>query len=227
MVSFEAGTATLGGGGSDGRGSSRQVHVDAFAIDRHEVTNGQYRLCVRANRCLLPLDPAWAEKTFDELDDRLPVINVTVAQAAVLCRWLGRRLPTEAEWERAARGSRGRVWPWGRKRPRRGRVNVLRDRDRPPPLARVDDPAFAGGETPEGMTHLVGNVREFTSTPLRCRPSPYTCATRWSEDDPSVMLASRGGGTEEGPKPLDGRDVLAVDATAWSGITGFRCARSR
>jgi formylglycine-generating enzyme required for sulfatase activity len=227
MVPFPAATATLGGHGPAGHASIRRVFVDAFALDTHEVTNGQYRLCVRASRCLVPLEPVGVKRPFAELDDRLPVVHVTVSQAAVFCRWLGRRLPTEAEWERAARGTHGRKWPWGTAPATRQRANVVAGQRRPHPLVRVDDPAFASGASPEGVTHLVGNVREFTSTPWKCQPTPYTCRTPWGPDDPGVGVASRGSGWQDAPAPPDGGDVLPVATNnAESDYLGFRCART-
>jgi formylglycine-generating enzyme len=88
----------------------RVVHVDAFAIDRTETTLAQYRRCIAAGAC--PLDPMVAG---DEryLRDDLPMVNVTWSEAQQYCRWAGGRLPTEAEWERAARGDDARAWPWG------------------------------------------------------------------------------------------------------------------
>jgi formylglycine-generating enzyme required for sulfatase activity len=116
MVSFPAGTAILGSDAvpelHDGWiHGIKEVELAAFSIDKYEVTNRQYRLCVQAGACSPPLEPAIVP-SYQELDEDLPVVWVTAYQAAAFCRWIGRRLPTEEEWERAARGSEGRIWPW-------------------------------------------------------------------------------------------------------------------
>ncbi|MEM9488740.1 MAG: formylglycine-generating enzyme family protein [Myxococcota bacterium] len=89
---------------------ARQVRLDAFAIDRHEVTAGQFRECVAAGRCDLAALVAGDNRY---VRDEWPIVNVTWQDSVDYCSWLGKRLPTEAEWEKAARGTEAFRWPWG------------------------------------------------------------------------------------------------------------------
>ena len=91
----------------------REVHVDSFWIDRDEVTVASYRTCVHAGAC--PLGPLVAGDP-RYVVDAWPQVNVQRDEAAAYCAWRGGRLPTEAEWEKAARGSDFRTWPWGDRR---------------------------------------------------------------------------------------------------------------
>jgi formylglycine-generating enzyme required for sulfatase activity len=85
------------------------VHLDAFWIDRTEVTNAQYRLCVEAGACAPP--SCWNDADLNGADQ--PVVCVTWVDAQNYCTWAGARLPTEAEWEKACRGTEGQLYPWG------------------------------------------------------------------------------------------------------------------
>jgi formylglycine-generating enzyme required for sulfatase activity len=155
----------------------RRVDLQPFWIDQTEVTNRQYALCVRAGGCdpppaLLEVGddlPYYGDEAFDEY----PVANVAWSEAEAYCRWAGRRLPTEAEWERAARGRDSRTYPWGwfgMTMP--DRLNFC-DLECPYswPDAQVRDGhartapvgSFPKGASPYGALDMAGNVWEWVS----------------------------------------------------------------
>ena len=84
-----------------------KVYLDAFYIDKFDVTQGQYNECVSSGRCTANKQ----ENGFTGPDQ--PVVMVRWEDASTYCQWAGKRLPTEAEWEKAARGTDGRIYPWG------------------------------------------------------------------------------------------------------------------
>jgi formylglycine-generating enzyme required for sulfatase activity/tRNA A-37 threonylcarbamoyl transferase component Bud32 len=106
-------------GSTEGRDNERPVHtvaLDDFWIDQTEVSNAQYRRCVQAGDCSPPENSSSSTRVLyyrTSTYDNYPVIHVTWHQAADYCAWAGAQLPTEAEWEYAARGPEGRVYPWG------------------------------------------------------------------------------------------------------------------
>ncbi len=170
------------------------VKLGAFSIDRAEVTVEEYGRCVEAGQCSAEgLESpfiagaeqahwAWA-CNFGKADRaRHPVNCLAFEHAAAYCRWKGKRLPTEMEWERAARGTDGRKFPWGNtgldKPPR---ANLADDKGRkvfPSAVMAVFgyDDGYAGtapvgsypeGESPEGLLDMAGNVWEWTSDGYR------------------------------------------------------------
>jgi formylglycine-generating enzyme required for sulfatase activity len=212
----------LGGLGASGARREQRVTLLSFSIDRHEVTNRQYRLCAQANRCSRPLEPAEFEG-YDWVDQDLPVIYLSAYQAASFCRWLGRRLPTGAEWERAARGTAGRPWPWGSADATPSRANLIYNQPTTT-LARVHDDRFAAGSTPEGITGLVGNVAEWTSTPSTCKTAPYNCKSLWNGSDKVDVLEVHGHSYRSAAEPVT--YYTPQEPLQAKDDVGFRCAHS-
>jgi formylglycine-generating enzyme required for sulfatase activity len=129
----------------------RQVDVAAFEIARTPVTNAQYRAYVEATGAAAP--PHWPAA------DDLPVTFVDWHEASGFCAWAGGRLPTGAEWEKAARGTDARNWPWGNE-PDDGRAHVGAGikHGAPAPVG-----SFAAGASPYGVLDLAGNVWEWVA----------------------------------------------------------------
>jgi formylglycine-generating enzyme required for sulfatase activity len=206
------------------------VYLDAFYVDKYEVTNAQYRACMEAGACDTPKNTTY----YGNADyAKHPVVYVTWDDADAYCRWAGERLPTEAQWEKAARGTDGRTYPWG-KTFDGSKLNFC-DKNCPYNYkdASVDD-GYAGtapvGSYPDGASpyealDMAGNVWEwvadwynsdyYASSPESNPKGPASGDERvlrggsWSYYAASVRAASRG-------KPAPGPDH----------DVGFRCVQS-
>ena len=136
-----------------------KVYLDGYWIGRTEVTNAQYKACVRDGVCdSAPLKDLKADR------DNYPVTNVTLEQAQTFCRWLGGGLPTENEWEKAARGIDGRIYAWGDAWPSvsNNLANIplyLDANGHGRDLFPVG--TFPHGQSPYGLMDTVGNAREW------------------------------------------------------------------
>src|SRR5262249_28872172 len=115
MVLVPAGTFTMGS--SDGQaaeGPAHQVRLSAYYIDQHEVPDRQFRIVLRESGYGGQPAGKWlTEKTAREEPDNLPVVRVNLHDAEAFSQWAGKQLPTEAQWEMAARSTDGRRYPWG------------------------------------------------------------------------------------------------------------------
>jgi formylglycine-generating enzyme required for sulfatase activity len=183
MVDIPAGAFMMGSADDDADRDEQPVArivVDAFRIDKVEVTNGRYLRCVAAGGCTVPVGGNPAER--GRMDQ--PVTILSWRQADAYCRWAGKRLPTEAEWEKAARGPNGRRYPWGDTfepdRANAGHTLGLGTVGRHP-----------SGASPYGVLDMAGSVWEWTSSLYR----PYPYDPRDGREDPDARGArvNRGG----------------------------------
>jgi formylglycine-generating enzyme required for sulfatase activity/tRNA A-37 threonylcarbamoyl transferase component Bud32 len=209
----------------DDERSSTRRDVPSFWIDRTEVTVADYRRCVDAGRCTAPAAGEgcnWAVSG----QGRHPVNCVDWAQAEAYCSFVGRRLPTEWEWEKAARGSDGRKYPWGsRGFERAGSVANIADASLEKERkgwaldAPYDDGAvqtapvgtYPAGASPTGALDMIGNVWEWTSTPL--------------DGDPGQRII-RGGSWADPASEARASFRIWSDTTHRRSAGGFRCAKS-
>ncbi|MEE9274790.1 MAG: SUMF1/EgtB/PvdO family nonheme iron enzyme [bacterium] len=214
MVLVPAGRFIMGSeeGGSDER-PRRRIHLDAFYIDKYPVTNGRFR---KFGKPAYDFGIAFA-------GDQKPIVGVTWLQARDYCRWAGRRLPTEAEWEKAERGTDGRKFPWGEMWDPSKVVWLHNSGISPHPV----DRSYLTHESPYGAVDMEGNVWGWVAdwyspdyygrAPDRNPKGPPSGKKRvirgcsWQSDDPWGFRAAY-------------REKR--ESSTWSHIIGFRCAVS-
>ena len=199
--------------GSAETGSLQRVALKGFHIDRFEVTNEQYLTFVNATGHALP-EPADGGPLRDPELAKHPVVNVTYTDAVTYAKWAGKRLATEEEWERAARGVDGRAYPWGSGFDRT-KCNVSGKGTAPVG-------SFPDDLSPAGCYDMAGNVSEWTAS--RCdRGMSGTAAA--TEASAPMFRVIRGGAWDYrvASTKAYGRRRALPDVR--SEFVGFRCAR--
>jgi formylglycine-generating enzyme required for sulfatase activity len=214
----------------EGEKPQHKVFLDAFYIDKHEVTNTRYRKCVEAGICNAPSDTTY----YGDADyAQHPVVYVSWYDADAYCRWAGKRLPTEAEWEKAARGDEKYTWPWGNTFDG-NRVNFC-DKNCPEWWKHVSaDDGYAHttpvgtyptGASPYGALDMAGNVWEwvadwydpgyYSQSPTQNPPGP----------DSGSDKVVRGGSWRNGFTDIRAGYRYRFVSTLHGEDLGFRCAR--
>jgi len=226
-------------------GPPTAIELDAFAIESHEVTVGEYHACVEAGACteIDILGKSWIPAcTSDPRAHRvnmkeMPIDCMSIQQAESFCAWLGRRLPTEAEWEKAARGTDGRKYPWGSAEPTCELAHF--EGCEPPPAAighGLSNATHIGthpkGASPYGVEDMAGNVYELVQDVHFYRY--FDKLTETGKKNPVMTdpggkpsestRTAKGGGYRSSPEAM--RTTLRVPSFAPAVAVGFRCALS-
>ena len=153
-------------------GPEQNIFLKAFYIDRYEVTNRRYKIYIDDLGAVPPKH--WENNKFPDGQDKFPIVNVTWFDASNFCQWAEKKLPSEKQWEKAARGEIGNEYPWGRKfHP--DYANLSTKPGSKNPLAPVG--SYPRSATPLGVHDLVGNVWEWVADDY----SPYRGSTYQSK----------------------------------------------
>ncbi len=245
MVYLPAGEFLMGSADDDsqaapGEKPQHRLYQGAFWVGRYPVTNLQYKAFVDAAD--YPPPAHWLKGTlrkqvvFPETDRDHPVVYVSWEDALAYCEWLstmtGRpyRLPTEAEWEKSARGSDGRLYPWGNEQPTNHRCNFGKHVGQTTPVGTYSVTAKGppglteGGDSPFGCADLAGNVWEWTNSLFW--PYPYHPGD--GREDPTAAgdRVLRGGAWVSSPDSVRSAKRLNDDPSSRYYTGGFRCAMS-
>ncbi len=198
------------------------VYLDAFSIDQYEITTARYAKFVQATKRSAP--KYWSEEVLKQ-HERKPVVGVDWNDAVAYCSWAGKRLPTEAEWEKAARGTDQRLYPWGNAEPSQQRANFDHCCDSNHYGDLTDVGSFDGGTSPYGVHDMAGNVWEWVadwSDEGYYGKSRERNPTRLSSGDKRVV---RGGAWDSAPAYIRSSYRLRLSPMFRLDNIGFRCAR--
>jgi formylglycine-generating enzyme required for sulfatase activity len=226
MVLIPAGEFLMGspeGEGGEDEHPQHRVYLDAFYMDRYEVTTARYATFLKGTSRKAPDE--WEQVELSQHGNR-PVVGIDWRDAEAYCRWAGKRLPTEAEWEKASRGPDGRPYPWGKDAP--GSLNANFGltssmsvySDRLEPVG-----SFESGKSPYGVHDMAGNVWEWVADWYDERF--YAQSPPRNPKGPASGKAKvlRGGSWIDGPVTLRSADRFLFHPNGRFIWVGVRCAR--
>jgi len=226
MVEIPEGIFTMGLDGIQALEDERpkhQVWLPAFFMDLYEVTTEQYAVFLAATNGAVPWQ--WTTVDLSQHGDR-PVIGVDWSDADAYCRWKRKRLPTEAEWEKSARGTDGRLYPWGNRTVHKDLANFALGARFSYSQVLMPVQSYEQGKSPYGLYQMAGNVWEWVQD---------WYATNYYETSPErnpqgpeqgQFKVLRGGSWSDLSKYLLTYGRFKLPPETKNSYTGFRCAKS-
>jgi formylglycine-generating enzyme required for sulfatase activity len=226
LVLIPAGEFTMGHKGNYDTLPVRRLNVPAFYIDKYEVTNKRYKRFIDATSYKVPWsqEPAvaafiwdWQKRMYPEGKGDDPVVLVNWEDAQAFCRWAGKRIPTEAEWEKAARGVDGKAYPWGNDWAS-GKTNTLESGlKQTAPFG-----TFKEDVSEYGVHDLAGNVSEWVEEWF----APYPGNPMTSYEERNKYRVLRGGSWDYAHSIANGHHRQYALPQSQMAAIGFRCVKA-
>jgi formylglycine-generating enzyme required for sulfatase activity len=209
------------------------VYLDAYWIDSTEITNSMYELCVEAGVCTLPSKTVsiWKRQYYGSTEfSNYPVNYIAWAQADTYCRWAGGQLPTEAEWEKAARGTDGRKYPWGDDFFKMNLVYGFSGRiitsDNPGAIFTKAAGSYMEGASPYRAMDMAGNVWEWVADWYAEGYYSVSLGSNPTGPDTGESHVLRGGSWHDDSKSARSANRESGAIISQGDTIGFRCAVS-
>ena len=196
---------------------AHEVHLEAIFIDIFEVTNEKYKIYVDATGAKKP--QGWGKPDFN--GDRQPVVGVSWKESMAYCKWSGKRLPTEAEWEKAGRGKRPIKYPWGDSPPDSEKLNYNEEKMKTTPVG-----SYKKGKSDYDIYDLSGNVSEWVHD--WHYPEYYLFSPKENPQGPEKgqYKIIRGGNWRNKANDVDLTYRNATTPNMRNNTVGFRCAKN-
>lgn len=225
MVEIPEGPFTMGFDGTQALEDERPAHrpwLSTFAIDVYEVTTAQYAVFLATMNRQAPW--RWEMVDVAQHGDR-PVIGVDWHDADAYCRWKGKRLPTEAEWEKAARGTDERLYPWGNQVPTKELADFALGARFSYSQVLMPVRSYEQGKSPYGLYQMAGNVYEWVRDWYQANYYETSPERNPQGPEQGQFKVLRGGSWSDLPKYLLTYGRFKLPPGTRNSYTGFRCAK--
>jgi len=196
---------------------AHQVRLDSFFIDKHEVTNADFMKYTKSTQARKPR--FWDDPDFN--NPRQPVVGISWKEAQAYCKWRDGRLPTEAEWEKASRGKRSVIYPWGNEPPDSTKLNYDEKNRKTTPVG-----SYEAGKSDYGVYDLSGNAAEWVYDWHLAEFYLFSSKANPLGPEKGQYKVIRGGNWRNSARDVDLTYRNATVPSVRNKTVGFRCAQS-